>query len=148
MKKSTTIILQTLIILLAIGVVTFLLWQPTVEGVNVGKPLFDIYFKDPFVAFAYIASIPFFVALYQGFKALGHAGRGSMNSPAIARSLAIIRTCAFLSIGFVVVGEIILFSQPSDDRPPLIAMGTILVLISLAVAAWSGRLRNKIQVVQ
>ena len=42
--------------------------------------LFQIYFNDPFLAYAYIASLPVFVALYQAFKVLGYAGQNEVFS--------------------------------------------------------------------
>ena len=66
-----TIFLQVVIVLIGIGALALMLWEPHIEGRNAHATLFEIYFKDPFLAYAYIASIPFFVALYQAFKVLG-----------------------------------------------------------------------------
>jgi hypothetical protein len=70
MKRGSTIFLQVVIVLLGVGVLALLLWEPHVEGVNAHATLFEMYF-NPFIAYAYIGSIPFFVALYQAFKLLG-----------------------------------------------------------------------------
>ena len=75
MKRSSTIFLQVVIVLIGIGALALLLWEPHVEGRNAHATLFEIYFKDPFLAYAYVASIPFFVALYQAFKVLGYVGQ-------------------------------------------------------------------------
>ena len=64
MKRSSTIFLQVVIVLIGIGALAFLLWEPHVEGVNAHATFFEVYL-DPFIAYAYIGSIPFFVALYQ-----------------------------------------------------------------------------------
>ena len=71
MKRSSTIFLQVVIVLIGVGALAFMLREPHIEGRNAHVTLFEIYFKDPFLAYAYIASIPFFVALYQAFKVLG-----------------------------------------------------------------------------
>jgi DUF2975 family protein len=55
-------------------------------------------------AYAYVASIPFFVALYEGFKVLGYAGQNKVFSPASVKALRTIKHCAIAIIGFVVVG--------------------------------------------
>ena len=68
--RSSTIFLQVVIVLIGIGALALMLWEPHIEGRNAHATLFEIYFKDPFLAYAYIASIPFFVALYQAFKVL------------------------------------------------------------------------------
>ena len=70
MKRSSTAFLQVVIVLISIGALALMLWEPHIEGRNVHATLFEIYFKDPFLAYAYIASIPFFMALYQAFKVL------------------------------------------------------------------------------
>ena len=71
MKRSSTIFLQVVVVLMGIGALGIMLWEPHIEGRNAHATLFEIYFKDPFLAYAYIGSIPFFVALYQAFKVLG-----------------------------------------------------------------------------
>src|ERR1044072_5143802 len=67
-----TIFLQAVIVLIGIGSLALMLWEPHIEGRNAHATLFEIYFKDPFLAYAYLASTPFFVALYQAFKLLGY----------------------------------------------------------------------------
>src|SRR5438876_2799212 len=106
MKRSSTIFLQVVIVLIGIGALAVMLWEPHIEGRNAHATLFEIYFKDPFLAYAYIASISFFVALYQAFKVLGYVGQNQVFSPAAVRALRTIKYCAMAIIGFVVVGEI------------------------------------------
>ena len=114
MKRSSTIFLQVVIVLIGIGALALLLWEPHIEGVNAHATLFEMYFKDPFLAYAYIGSIPFFVALYQAFKVLGYAGQNKVFSPAAVKALRTIKYCALAIIGFVVVEEI--FMMLMDDR--------------------------------
>ena len=106
MKRSSTIFLQIVIVLIGIGALALLLWEPHIEGRNAHATLFEIYFKDPFLAYVYIGSIPFFVALYQAFKVLGYAGQNKVFSQAAVKALRTIKYCALAIIGFVVVGEI------------------------------------------
>ena len=68
MKRGFTIFIQALILLLGVGVLALLLWEPQVEGRNVHATLFEIYFKDPFLAYIYLAFVPFFVGLTRAFK--------------------------------------------------------------------------------
>jgi len=110
MKRGSTIFLQVVIVLIGIGVLAFLLWEPNVEGRNVNATLFEIYFKDPFLAYAYIGSIPFFVALYQAFKLLGHIRRNEIFSQLSVRALRTIKYCALAIIGFVAVSVIFMIS--------------------------------------
>ena len=94
MKKSSTIFLQVVIVLIGIGVLALMLWEPHIEGRNAHATLFEIYFKDPFLAYAYIASISFFVALYQAFKLLGFIRQNevfTLNSVQIFTDYKILR---------------------------------------------------------
>src|SRR6187200_1076163 len=102
MKRSSTIFLQVVIVLIGIGALALLLCEPQIEGVNAHATNFEIYFKDPFLALAYIGSIPFFVALYQAFKVLGYAGQNNkvFSQPAV-NALRTIKYCALAIIVFV-----------------------------------------------
>src|SRR5437868_13094818 len=106
MKRGSTIFLQAVILLLGVGVFAFLLWEPHLEGRNVNATLFEIYFKDPFLAYAYIGSIPFFVALYQAFKLFGYIGRNEIFSKGSVRALRAIEYYALAIVGFVAVSVI------------------------------------------
>lgn len=80
MERSPTIFLQPVIVLIGIGALAVMLWEPHIEGRNVHATLLEIYFNDPFLAYAYIASIPFFVALFQAFILLAYIGRNEVFS--------------------------------------------------------------------
>src|SRR3954467_4397416 len=94
MKRSSTRFLQIVIVLIGIGALALLLWEPHVEGRNAHATLFQIYFNDPFLAYAYTASIAFFVALYQAFKLLAYIGRGEVFSSRSVKTLRTIKYCA------------------------------------------------------
>ena len=129
--------LQVVVVLISIGALAIMLWEPHIEGRNAHATLFEIYFKDPFLAYAYVASIPFFVALYQAFKVLGQAGQDRVFSPAAVRALRTIKYCAMSVIVFVAVGEILLmigvFGE-SDDRAGGVFIGILISLASVVVA--------------
>ena len=106
MKRNSTIFLQIVIVLIGIGALALMLWEPHIEGRNAHATLFEIYFNDPFLAYAYLASIPFFAALYQAFKVLGYAGQNKVFSQSAVKALRTIKYCAIAIIGFVAVGEL------------------------------------------
>src|SRR5882672_7673262 len=118
-----TIFLQAVIVLIGIGALALMLWEPHIEGRNAHATLFEIYFKDPFLAYAYTASIPFFVALYQAFKVLGYAGQNKVFSQEAVKALRTIKFCAIVIVGFVAVGEIFIMLGESDDRAGGVFMG-------------------------
>jgi len=133
MKRSAPIFLQVVIVLIGIGALTFLLWEPHVEGVNAHATLFEKYF-NLFVAYVYIASIPFFIALYQAFKVLGYAGQNRVFSPEAVKALRIIRYCALAIIGFVAVSVIFMIGGDREDRPGGTFMRILVAFPSIVVA--------------
>ena len=133
MKRSSTF-LQVVIVLIGIGALALMLWEPHIEGRNAHATLFEMYFKDPFLAYAYIASIPFFVALYQAFKVLGYVRQNKTFSQATVKALGTIKYCAIAIIGFVAVGVIFIMFGDSEDRPAGIFMRILITFPSIVVA--------------
>ena len=145
LKKSATIFLQVVIVLIGIGVLAVMLWEPNIEGRNAYATLCEVYFKDPFLAYAYIASTPFFVALYQAFKVLGYAGQNKVFSPAAVKALRTIKYCAIALIGFVAVGEIFIMLGNSDDRAGGVFMGILITLGSVGIATAAAMFERALQ---
>jgi hypothetical protein len=135
MRRSSTIFLQIVVVLIGAGVLAIMLWEPHLEGRNANATPFEIYFKDPFLAYAYVASIAFFVGLYQAFKVLGYAGQNKVFSPAAVKAMRTIKFCAIAIVGFVVVGEIVFIMPNGDDRPPGIVMGLLVTFGAIVVGA-------------
>ena len=134
MKRGSTIFLQVIIVLIGVGALTLLLWEPHLEGRNAHATLFQIYFNDPFLAYAYIGSISFFVALYQAFKVLGYVGSNKVFSQEAVKALRTIKYCAIAIIGFVAIGEIFIFLNESDDRAGGVFMGVLITFGSIVIA--------------
>jgi hypothetical protein len=134
MKKGSTIFLQVVIVLLGIGALALMLWEPQIEGRNAHATLYEIYFKDPFLAYAYVASIPFFAALYQTFKVLGYARHNQVFSQAAVKALGTTKYCAMSIIGFVAGGELFIIFGSSDDRAGGVFMGILITFGSIVIA--------------
>lgn len=138
MSRSSTLFLQVVLVLIGIGALALLLWEPHLEGRNAHATVFEVYFKDPFLALVYAGSTPFFIALYQAFKVLGYARQNKVFSPEVVKALRTIQYCALAIIGFVVVEEIfiLLMSNGDNDNPGApIFMGLFVVFGSIVVAA-------------
>lgn len=136
MKRGATIFLQSVIVLIGLGALTFMLWEPHIEGRNAQATLFEIYFQDPFLACAYIASIPFFVALYQAFVLLRYIGHNQVFSEQSVSALRTIKYCAILLATFALAREAYLFIavRGTDDIAGGVAMGLFLILGSVIIA--------------
>jgi hypothetical protein len=151
MKRSSTIFLQIVIVLIGMGALALLLWEPHLEGRNAHATNFEIYFKDPFLALVYIGSIPFFVALYQAFKLLGYTGQNKIFSQPAVDALRAIKYCALAIIGFVVVEEIfIILNHGSDDATGGFFMGALVtfgsIVIATAAAMFERILQNAVDI--
>lgn len=130
-----TMFLQAVLLLIGIGALAFLLWEPHLEGRNAHASTFEIYFKDPLLAYAYVASLTFFVALYQAFKLLRLAGSNRILSPEAVGAVRTIKICALAMIAFVVVGELLLILPTTDETPQAIVMGLALCFGATVTAA-------------
>src|SRR6185295_1197520 len=147
MKRGLTIFLQVVIALLGVGVLAGLLWEPQVEGRNVHATQFEIYFKDPFLAYIYLAFVPFFVGLYQAFKIVGYAGRNEIFSTHSARALRIIKYCALTTAILIVGAEayIFIFVRGTDDVAGGVMMGAFIILVSAIIATAAAVFERKLQ---
>lgn len=136
MKRSSTIFLQIVIVLIGIGVFALMLWEPHLEGRNAHATPFEIYFKDPFLAYAYTASIAFFVALYQAFKLLGYIRANQVFSQRSVKALRTIKYCALTLVAFIVGAEAFFFiaQRGKEDIAGGVVIGLVMIFIS-AVAA-------------
>src|SRR5438874_1237267 len=138
MKKGSATFLQVVVVLIGIGALAFLLWEPHIEGRDAHATLSQIYFHDPFLAYAYVASIAFFVALYQAFKVLGYARENKAFSQPAVNALRTIKYCAISIIGFVAVGEIFIMFGNSDDRAGGVFMGLMITFGSIVIVIAAG----------
>ena len=135
MKRSSIIVLQVVVCLIGIGALAFLLWEPHIEGRNAHATLFQIYFNDPFLAWAYTASIAFFVGLWEAYKLLGYIGRNEVFRERSVKALRTIKYCAKIIVGFVVAAEAYLFIvRPGDDIAGGVFMGLLIIFASGVVA--------------
>ena len=128
-----------------IGALALMLWEPRIEGRNAHATLFEIYFKDPFLAYAYIASIPFFVALYQAFKVMGYVRHNQTFSQTTVKALRTIKYCAIAIISFVAVSVIFLMFGDKDDRPAGVFMRILITFASIVVATTAAMFERILQ---
>ena len=153
MKRSSTIFLQVVVVLIGIGALALMLWEPHLEGRNVHATLFQIYFQDPFLAYAYIASIPFFVALYQAFKVLRYAGQNKVFSQETVKALRTIKYCALITAAAIVTVDTYLMiaahlhPQIGDKDGPegAVMLGIIATFASIVIATAAARFERVLQ---
>ena len=145
MKRSSTAFLQSVIVLIGIGALALMLWEPHLEGRNAHATVFEVYFKDPFLAYVYLGSIPFFVALYQGFRLLGHAAKNQVFTQAAVNALRTIKFCAIAMIGFIAGAEVFILMHESDDRAGGVMMGILIAFCSIVMGAAAATFQRILQ---
>jgi ABC-type cobalamin transport system permease subunit len=153
MARSSTLFLQVVVVLIGICALAALLWEPHLEGRNARATFVEIYFRDPFLVYIYIASIPFFVALYQAFKVLGYVGQNEVFLQRSVRALRIIKYCAFVTAAAIVAADVYLMvaarlRDSTDDPAGAVMLGIIAtfaaVVIATAAAVFERVLQNAV----
>ncbi|MDQ5889779.1 MAG: hypothetical protein QG609_272 [Patescibacteria group bacterium] len=138
MKRSSAIFIQAIIVLVGVIALFLMVRLPLTEGRAVNLSLFNIY-SDPLIIYAYIASIPFFIGLYQVFKLLGRIGQNKVFSLKSVTYLRNIKYCAItLNILIVMAGLYIrAFHAAGDDPAGFLAMCIVATFIFVVIAAGS-----------
>lgn len=152
LRGISTRFLQVVVVLIAMVTLALMLWEPHLEGRNANATPFEIYFKDPFLAYVYFASFAYFVALYQAFKLLGYAGQSKVISQEAVNALKTIKYCAILLVGFIVgaVAYIIISMTGKDDIAGGVMLGLIAtfatIVVGTAAAVFQRVLQNAVDI--
>ena len=150
MKRGSTLFLKLIVVLLGIVVFAWMIVFPRLEGRATNLDLISIY-TDPFIIYGYVASIPFFVALFQALKLLGYVEKDAIFSQAAIRSVSIVKYCAVATIGFLVVAILYIRVMAQGDDPAgptmlgLVAIFTS-VVIATAVGVFQRLLQNAVDI--
>lgn len=132
--------------LIGIATLALMLWEPHIEGRNAHAATFEIYFKDPFLAYVYVGSTPFFVALYRAFGLFGHVRQNRAFSQVTVDALRAIKHCAIAIIGFVAVGVVfIIMFGDKDDRPAGVFMSFLVTFASSVIATAAAMFARNLQ---
>lgn len=147
MKRGSIVFLKIVIFFIAIVTLALMLWEPHLEGRNVHATVFEIYFNDPFLAYAYISSIPFFVALYQAFKLIGYIDKNKIFSHVAVKALRTIKYCTLILVLFIVGAEVYFFvvQRGKEDIAGGVAMGIVMIFVSVVVATTAAVFQKLLQ---
>ena len=149
-KSGSTLFLKAIILLIAIGVLAGMLWFPQTEGRAANLDLISIY-ADPFIIYIYLASITFFVGLYQAFKLLNFIDDGKAFSQGAVNTLKNMKFASLGLIGAIVAAEVYirLFAHGDDPAGPTM-LGIIatfaIAVIATAAAVFQKLLQNAVDI--
>lgn len=146
MKRSSILFLQGVIMLIGLIALAVMIRFPLTEGRAANLDLFSIY-ADPFIIYGYLASIPFFVGLYQAFKLLGYVGKGEVFSGGAVKALRAIKYCAIAISGAIVLAGLYIraFHAQDDDPAGFLAMCIAGTFASIVVATAAGVFEKMLQ---
>ncbi|MGE3912509.1 MAG: DUF2975 domain-containing protein [Chloroflexota bacterium] len=145
MKRGSTLFLKLIVLLIALFVLAWMIVFPQLEGRAANLDLVSIY-TDPLIIYGYVASIPFFVALFQALKLLGYVERDTIFSQAAVQSVAIVKYCA-VAIVMCIIGAILyiwLLVQGEDITGPTM-MGFVTIFASVVIATAAGVFQRLLQ---
>ena len=146
MKKPALFFLQFFILLFGFVILTALIRLPLTEGRAVNLDLVQIY-TDPFIVYAYTASIPFFVALFLAFQLVRYSRKSSLFSLAAVEAIKRIRYCiiVFSLFTFLAGIFILVFHDKEDDPAGFISLCIFTILLSTLVAITASVFEKKVR---
>ncbi len=137
MKKVSTYFLQVVLVLMSIILLILLLVEPWFEGRNANATAFEVYFKDPFLAYIYLAFIAVFIGFYQAFILLKLIRNNQVFSEQGVLALRRIKYCAMTFITFLLGAGawLFIFVRPTEeDVAGGVAMGLMLIFMTTVVS--------------
>lgn len=126
-----------------------MLWEPHLEGRNANATFFEVYFNDLFLAYFYLASLPFFVALYQVCRILQNIGQNKLLSQETVAAFKKLKYCAFTIAGAIFAADAYLglaARSNGEDAAGAIMLGIVIAFASItagiAAAVFERALRD------
>ncbi len=141
MKQGSTLFLKLVISL--IGLATLLV---CLFGLPLAIGSFDMGGYDPILLGMYLPAIPFFMALYQGFKLLTYIDSNTAFSPDSLQALKTIKSCAIIISVLYALGMPYIFRvADKDDAPGVVLIGLIIISASIVIAVFAAVLQKLFQ---
>lgn len=140
MKKGSTIFLKIVValigaVVLALGI-SFTIAAAGEEG--------KMYI--PMLIVMYVTAIPFFFALYQALKLLGHIDKDKAFSELSINALKKIKYCAIAVGSLYAAGMPLLINvADKDDAPGVLGFGIVFIFASIVIATFAAILQKLVQ---
>ncbi|MBL8030229.1 MAG: DUF2975 domain-containing protein [Candidatus Doudnabacteria bacterium] len=138
MKKSSTLFLKLVILLLGSAALAFCIFviPPTIGS-------FSTQGYDPILAGLYLPAVPFFIALYKAFKLLTYIDNGQAFSDLSVKALKAIKYCGVIISALFIAGIPYIFTAAEkDDAPGVVALGLIIIFASFVIAVFAAVLES------
>lgn len=143
MKRSSTVFLKVVLVGIAVAVLAGMIRFPQTEGRATNLDLVSIY-ADPFLIYIYLASILFFVGLFQAFRLLNLIEANKAFTPEAVATLRHMKLASLILIGGIALALLyIRFLGQGEDSAGPTALG-IAVSVAFAVIATAAALFEKL----
>jgi len=140
MRQGSTLFLKVVIYIIGLAVLALcvIIGGVTISG-NAGMYL-------PILLGMFIASIPFFYALYQGILILNYIEMGTAFSELSVKAIKDIKYCAFtISVLYAVGMPYIIYVADKDDAPGIVLMGLVFIFAPLITSVFAAVLQKLLQ---
>lgn len=142
MKRGSTLFLKMAVILIGTPVLALSIFGLIWLSNNPANPDYA-YMLYPIVIGLYASALPFFAALYQSFKLLGHIDKNQAFSELSVKALKNIKFCATIFSGlYIVIMPFVFLVAELDDAPGLILVGAVPVFASFVIAVFAAVLQK------
>lgn len=142
--RRETMILKIAVIMLGIPVAALsVLLLPWIARDAAQSSIRMAYVIYGILILMYISVVPFFAALYQGFRLLGYIDSNKAFSELSLKSIQKIRSCAAaISIIYLFAMPLFYIVAEIDDAPGVILLGMIFVFAPLTVTVFAAILKK------
>ena len=142
--RRETLILKIAVVMLGIPVAALcLLLLPFIARDAAQSSIRMAYVIYGILILMYISVVPFFAALYQGFRLLGYIDSNKAFSELSLKSIQKIRSCAAaISIIYLFAMPLFYIVAEIDDAPGVILVGMIFVFAPLTVTVFAAILKK------
>src|SRR5688572_3266579 len=138
MKQGSTLFLRIVIALIGIAVAALCIFV-----LPAGFRSDEAGDYRPILLGMYVPALPFFIALYQGFKLLNYIDKNNVFSELSIKALRIIKYCGFAICALYTLGmPYIFYVADKDDAPGVTLIGFVFIFGSLVVGTAAAVFKN------
>ncbi len=146
MKRSSTLFLKIVLILMALGVlVLFVFWLPEIGSKKASADPEIAYLQYPFLIYIYASSVPFFAALYQAFKLLNYIDENKGFSELSVKALKNIKYCAITIVALLSIGILYVSFFVEGDKANILNLGLIITFATSVIVTFAAVLQKLVQ---
>ncbi|MBD2846351.1 DUF2975 domain-containing protein [Paenibacillus sp. IB182496] len=143
-QRSTLFLKIALLAMGLAGLALCLLWLPGVAADTAETNPQTAYLRVPFLICAYVAAIPYFLALVQAYRLLTYIDGDQAFSTLSVRALLAIKRCA-VTVSVLLAAGTLFAVLVESGATGVVRLGCIVVLASSVIATFAAVLQRLLQ---